>query len=85
VVAELRPGELQTALDTYAATADPRNTGADRLYWNWCRMPAGVSGDGSSVAVVRAVALHLSEWLGRDVETSPTGVHARDALAAALA
>jgi hypothetical protein len=87
VVAELRPGELRTALDAYAATADPRNTEADRLHWNWCRMPAGVcapGGDPSSLAVIPAVAAHLSEWLGRDVETSRAGVSARDALAAVL-
>jgi hypothetical protein len=87
VVAELRPAELRTALDAYAATADPRNTDADRLYWNWCRMPAGSSlpaADPETVAVIPAVAAHLSEWLDRDVATTRSGVSARDALVAVL-
>jgi len=67
VVAELRPGELRTAIETYAATADPGNRAADDLVWNWCRMPPGVSvRDESSVAVLAAVVPRLREWIGRD-------------------
>jgi hypothetical protein len=56
----------------------------DQLAWNWCRMPASVSGDGSTTAVLSAVLPHLRDWLGRDVTAHPTGIHARDALVSAL-
>ena len=44
VLAEVRPGELERAIDAHWAMADPRNAAADAVPWNWCRMPAGVSG-----------------------------------------
>jgi 2',3'-cyclic-nucleotide 2'-phosphodiesterase (5'-nucleotidase family) len=89
VIVELRPGELRRAAETYWAIADPRNVAADRLAWNWCRMPAGVSarpgsGDPASVAVIPGAVPRLAEWLGRDVQAAPGGVTARDALIAAL-
>jgi hypothetical protein len=86
VVVELRPGELERAADAFWATADPRNAAADRLWWNWCRMPAGtsVAATPASVAVIPAVVPHLVEWLGRDLDAAPGGVAATDALIAAL-
>ncbi|WP_028059824.1 metallophosphoesterase [Candidatus Solirubrobacter pratensis] len=84
VVAELRPGELRRAADAFWAAADPRNRAADALHWNWCRMPAGVSGDGTSVAMLAAVLPGVCEWLGHDVEASPAGIDARSALTSVL-
>ena len=86
-VAALRPGELQAAAATQWASADPRNTAADVLHWNWCRMPVGISdptGRATTAAVIPAVVPCLSEWLGREVEAEPTTFSARDAVAALL-
>jgi hypothetical protein len=88
VVVELRPGELERALEAYWATADPANAAADQVAWNWCRMPAGTAGDvrrAAAVAVIGDVAGHLRQWLDRDVEARPSGVGAREVLAAAIA
>jgi len=80
VVAELRPGELRTAIDAHRSTADPANRAGDDLAWNWCRMPPGVSvGDESSVAMLSAVAPHLRGWIGRE-PVLHDGVPARDAV-----
>jgi 2',3'-cyclic-nucleotide 2'-phosphodiesterase (5'-nucleotidase family) len=87
VVAELRPGELDRVVESFWATADPRNAAADRLWWNWCRMPAGTSVGAPSpqtVAMIPGVVAHVSEWLGRDLDAAPGGVSAPDALIAAL-
>jgi hypothetical protein len=87
VVVELRPGELERAIAAYAATADPANTDADRLWWNWCRMPPGTSvgrRTPSTVAVIPGVIAHFAEWLGRDLDAEPGGVTAADALIGAL-
>jgi hypothetical protein len=87
VVVELRPGELRAAARAYRAAADPGNTATDHLAWNWCRMPAATStdrADPGTVAVIPGVVAHLSEWLGREVESEPAGVPAREALVAAL-
>jgi hypothetical protein len=86
-VLELRPGELQEVAERYWAIADPRDEDGDRVWWNWCRMPPGISrGDGAAttVAVIRGVAGRLHEWLDRDVPAQPVGVKAADALIAAL-
>jgi hypothetical protein len=85
VVAELRTGELEQARRAHWAQADPRNRAGDALAENWCRMPAGVSGDGASVAMLAAAAPRLRAWLGRDVEVASTGVSARDALISVVA
>ena len=37
-----------------------------------------------AAAMIEAVVPHLRDWLGRDVETSPTAVDGRAALASAL-
>jgi hypothetical protein len=88
VVAELRPGEFRAAVDAYEATSDPRSRDGDRVWWNWCRMPAGVSAeadDPKTVAVMLPVASrHLAEWLGRDLDYEAASVSARDALAQVL-
>ena len=50
-VVELRPGELAAAVARHDAIADPRARDADRVWWNWARMPAGVSaGNGEAGA-----------------------------------
>jgi len=88
VVAQLRPGELAAAADACRHTADPRNAATDHLWWNWCRMPPGLSGDrrgASTVAVLPAVAEHLAQWLHRDLDVQPANRSARAALASALA
>jgi hypothetical protein len=87
VVVELRPAELQAAVDVHWATADPRIAAGDRVPWNRCRMPPGVSvgaATQTSVAVLPALVGHLAEWLGREVVGAPGGVRARDALTGAL-
>ena len=88
VVAELRPGEFRAAVDSYEAISDPRARDGDRVWWNWCRMPAGTStavNDPKTVAVMTPVASrHLGEWLGRDPAYEPAEVGGRDALAQAL-
>jgi len=88
VVAELRPGEFRAAVDAYESISDPRARDGDRVWWNWCRMPAGTStavDDPRTVAVMPPVASrHLGEWLGRDLAYQPAEVGARDALAQAL-
>jgi 2',3'-cyclic-nucleotide 2'-phosphodiesterase (5'-nucleotidase family) len=87
VVVELRPGELGEAVEACWTTAHPANTEADRLWWNWCRMPPGSTVGAAAprtVAVIPGVVPHLAEWLGRDLTPEPTGVSAPDALIAAL-
>jgi hypothetical protein len=83
VVVELRPGELAAARAAHDRAADPANRAADGIWWNWCRMPAGISaGDGEprTLAVLPGVTAMLSDWLGRDVDGTPAGVTAHSAL-----
>lgn len=88
VVAELRRGEFRAAVDAYEAISDPRARDGDRVWWNWCRMPAGTSAaldDPKTVAVMPPVAnRHLGEWLGRDPVYESADVGAREALARSL-
>jgi 2',3'-cyclic-nucleotide 2'-phosphodiesterase (5'-nucleotidase family) len=82
-VVELRPGEFAAAVARHAAMADPEARDADRVWWNWSRMPAGVSagnGEPSTVAVVPWVVPRLAELLGRDLAGEPAGEGARAAL-----
>jgi hypothetical protein len=87
VVVELRPGELRRAREAHWSRADPRNPEHDGQWWNWCRLPSAASGgpDPATVAVIPAVAEHLSSWLGRELEPTPAGVSAPEAVIAALA
>jgi hypothetical protein len=87
VTVELRQGELQAAVARHDAIADPRALPADRVWWNWSRMPAGVSlgpGEPGSVAVMPWVVPRLAELLGRDLATEPATTGARQALLRAL-
>jgi hypothetical protein len=88
VIVELRPGEFRSAVDAYEAISNPLARDGDRVWWNWCRMPAGTSAavdDPKTVAVMPPVASrHLGEWLGRDVVYESADAGARDALAQAL-
>jgi hypothetical protein len=87
VTVELRQGELQAAVARHDAISDPSARTADRVWWNWSRMPAGVSlgsGEPDSVAVVPWVVPRLAELLGRDLATEPATTGARAALLRAL-
>jgi 2',3'-cyclic-nucleotide 2'-phosphodiesterase (5'-nucleotidase family) len=83
IVVELQPGELARAVAAHDQAADPANHATDGVWWNWCRMPAGVSLGGDeprTLAVVPFATRMLSEWLGRDVEGESAGVNAHAAL-----
>ena len=83
IVVELQPGELERSIAAHDRAADPANRATDGIWWNWCRMPAGVSlGDRGprTLAVVPFATHMLSEWLGRDVEGEPAGESAHAAL-----
>ena len=63
-------------MQAHWATADPANRDGDRVWWNWCRMPAAAStgaGDPASVAMIAGVTQHLSLLLDRDVQASRPG------------
>ena len=82
-VVELRPGELAAAVARHDAIADPAARDADRVWWNWSRMPAGVSagnGEPGTVAVMPWVVPRLAELLGRDLVSEPATGGARAAL-----
>jgi hypothetical protein len=82
-VVELRPGELAAAVARHDAIADPGARDADRVWWNWSRMPAGVSAgtaDLDAVAVMPWVVPRLAELLDRDLVTEPAATGARTAL-----
>jgi 2',3'-cyclic-nucleotide 2'-phosphodiesterase (5'-nucleotidase family) len=83
VSVELRPGEFQDAVAGHDAISDPQARHADRVWWNWSRMPAGVSvgpGQPHTVAVMSWVVPRLGELLGRDLVTEPATTGAREAL-----
>jgi 2',3'-cyclic-nucleotide 2'-phosphodiesterase (5'-nucleotidase family) len=82
-VVELRPGELAAIVARHDAIADPDARDGDRVWWNWSRMPAGVSaGDGEpgSVAVMPWVVPRLAELLERDPAAELAATGARTAL-----
>ena len=82
-VVQLRPGELAGAVARHDAIADPAARDADRVWWNWSRMPAGVSagnGEPETVAVMPWVAPRLAELLGRELVSEPASGGARAAL-----
>jgi 2',3'-cyclic-nucleotide 2'-phosphodiesterase (5'-nucleotidase family) len=87
VVVRLRPGELRRAVDAHNAVTDPRARHADRLWWNWCRMPAGVSvgvEEPSTVAVLPFVVPRLAHLVDRGLAGEPAGIGVRDALVRVL-
>ena len=82
-VVELRPGELAAAVARHDAIADPAARDADLVWWNWSRMPAGVSaenGEPETVAVMPWVVPRLAELLGRDLVSEPGSEGARTGL-----
>jgi 2',3'-cyclic-nucleotide 2'-phosphodiesterase (5'-nucleotidase family) len=82
-VVELRPGELAAAVARHDAITDPGARDADRVWWNWSRMPAGVSaqnGEAETVAVMPWVVPRLAELLGRELVSEPARGGARAAL-----
>jgi hypothetical protein len=83
VTVELRPGELAAAVARHDAIADPDASHHDRVWWNWSRMPAGLSagaGEPGSVAVMPWVVPRLGELLGREPVGEPATTGARAAL-----
>jgi hypothetical protein len=83
----LRPGEFPAVMARLNDIADPRTTAADHVWWNWCRMPNGVSavrGDPRTVAVLPHMVPRLAELLCRDLDHDLATVGARQALATAL-
>jgi hypothetical protein len=83
VIVELEPGDLDTICARHAATADPGARETDNLWWNWCRMPAGVSlavANPTSLALVAGNVPLLESWLDRDLTPRASPVKARDAL-----
>jgi 2',3'-cyclic-nucleotide 2'-phosphodiesterase (5'-nucleotidase family) len=86
-VAQLRRGEFGTLLRTWAEIADPRSRRGDDIWWNWCRMPSGIStgaGEPQTVAVLPFLVPRISDLLGRPVDAEPADVGARQALRAVL-
>jgi 2',3'-cyclic-nucleotide 2'-phosphodiesterase (5'-nucleotidase family) len=82
-VVELGPGELAAAVARHDAIADPGARDADRVWWNWSRMPAGVSagaGEPETLAVMPWMVPRLAELLGRDLAGEPARQGARAAL-----
>jgi hypothetical protein len=82
-VVELRPGELAAAVARHDATANPEARHADRVWWNWSRMPAGVSAgtdEPETAAVLPWVVPRLAELLGRDLVSEPATGGTRAAL-----
>jgi hypothetical protein len=82
VIVELAAGELDRVVEHHAAISDPRNRAGDEPWWNWCRMPAGVSAgtaDPRSVAMVAGNVSLVGEWLGRELTAEPSPVPALDA------
>jgi hypothetical protein len=87
LVVELRPREFRAATEAYERTADPRALEGDWVWWNWCRMPAGISTgvyEPTTVTVMPPVVGRLGEWLDRDVAYEPANTAAREALVQAL-
>jgi 2',3'-cyclic-nucleotide 2'-phosphodiesterase (5'-nucleotidase family) len=83
----LRPHEFPTLIARLGAVSDPRSAHADHIWWNWCRMPNGVSAgrrDPHVVAVAPFAVPRLAELLNRDLDHEPADVGARQALLAAL-
>jgi hypothetical protein len=87
VIVDLEPGEFAGVRERYAAIADPRTRAGDDLWWNWCRMPAGLSvatDNPTSVALVAGNVALLADLLGRELTSQRASVSARDALLLAL-
>jgi 2',3'-cyclic-nucleotide 2'-phosphodiesterase (5'-nucleotidase family) len=82
-VVHCAPGEFRTAVEAHNAVSDPTSTAADRIWWNWCRMPAGTSTDSAdprTVAVLPHILPRLAELLGRDLVSEPAPIGARAGL-----
>jgi 2',3'-cyclic-nucleotide 2'-phosphodiesterase (5'-nucleotidase family) len=82
-VVELRPGDFTAMVARHDAIADPAARDADRVWWNWSRMPAGLSSgttDPDSVAVMPWVVPRLAELLDRDLAPELAATGARTAL-----
>jgi hypothetical protein len=87
VVVELEPGEWDVLVARHAGITDPRRRAGDALWWNWCRMPAGLSiaGDAPrSAAMVAGNVPLVSDWLDRPLRAEPAAVGAREAIVRAL-
>jgi hypothetical protein len=82
-VVHLGPGEFDAAVAAHNAVTDPVRHDTDQIWWNWCRMPAGVSAGTASprtVAVLPHIVPRLSEVLDRPIATEPATGGARAGL-----
>ena len=82
-VVELRPASSRGRRRSAQRDRRPGRRDADRVWWNWSRMPAGVSAgtaDLDAVAVMPWVVPRLAELLDRDLVTEPAATGARTAL-----
>ncbi|ATU95082.1 metallophosphoesterase [Phyllobacterium zundukense] len=83
LIVELLPGEFQRLVSYHDENADPANTDADILWWNWARLPAGVSRkvvDPTTVAINSFFLPLFASWLQRDPTTHNAGIDARQAI-----
>ncbi|RLP93544.1 hypothetical protein EAD89_05865 [Micromonospora sp. BL4] len=86
-VIHLRPGEYRTLLRAVTAVADPANSAGDHVWWNWGRMPPGIStgaAEPTTVAVAPFLVPRLAELLDRPLDSELASVGARQALLAVL-
>jgi hypothetical protein len=66
-----------------ARVGDPRSRPSDHVWWNWCRMPSGISADTNeprTLAVEPVFVPRLGELLGRQIEAEPAPIGCRQAL-----
>lgn len=83
LIVELLPGELQRLVSYHDKISDPANTDADILWWNWARLPAGISQkvvDPTTVAINSFFLPLFASWLQRDPTTHNAGIDARQAI-----
>lgn len=84
VVLELRPGEFRRLVACHDSAVDSANAGADALWWNWARAPAGTAvgaREPRNVAVESRDVLRLfCAWLDREATVHRSSVSGREAL-----
>ncbi|SCF05550.1 2',3'-cyclic-nucleotide 2'-phosphodiesterase/5'-or 3'-nucleotidase, 5'-nucleotidase family [Micromonospora coriariae] len=86
-VIHLRPGEYRVLRRVVSGIADPANPAGDHVWWNWGRMPPGISTgpvEPRTVAVAPFLVPRLAELLDRTLDSEVANVGARRALLAVL-
>ncbi|MEV4083860.1 metallophosphoesterase [Nonomuraea fuscirosea] len=82
VVAELTPGQFDRLVHAHDALADPRSRTGDALWWNWCRMRAGVErrvDDPRTVALLPSTLPVVRDLLRCELSVEPVGTCAMEA------